>query len=158
MRTHIISVLVENRAGVLARVAGLFSGRGYNIGSLTVGETEDPTMSRITLTAEGEEAVIEQVKKQLNKLIDVIKVLDLTGEEHLERELVLVKVAAEAARRSEVIGVATIFRANIVDVGPEAMTLEATGDKKKVDALLDNLKPFGVQEVVRTGLVGIARD
>lgn len=158
MKRHIISVLVENRFGVLSRVAGLFSGRGYNIGSLTVNETDDPTVSRIVLTAMGDDAVIEQVTKQLNKLIDVIKVQNLTEVEHLERELVLLRINADAARRAELMALANIFRADIVDVGEKHLTLEVTGDAKKLRAFFDLVRPYGIQEMVRTGVVGVARN
>ncbi|HNW93814.1 MAG TPA: acetolactate synthase small subunit [bacterium] len=158
MKRHIISAQVENRFGVLSRVAGLFSGRGYNIGSLTVNETDDPSVSRIVLTVEGDDAVIEQVTKQLNKLIDVIKVQNLTEVEHLERELMLLRVAVDAPRRGEIISLASIFHADIVDAGEKHLTLEVTGDNKKLHAFLDIVRPYGIQELVRTGVVGIARN
>ena len=156
-RKHTIAVLVENRFGVLSRVAGLFSARGYNIESLSVGETLDPTVSRMTLVVRGDEFVIEQVIKQLHKLIDVIKVTDLTEENHVERELVLMKVNAEPANRAEVLRTADIFRAKVVDVTPATFTLEVTGDEQKIDAIVELLRPFGIQELVRTGKVAIAR-
>lgn len=154
---HTLSVLVENKPGVLARVAGLFSGRGFNISSLTVGETEDPTTSRMTIVVTGDDAILEQVSKQLNKLIDVIKVYDLTGEVHLERELALVKVQAEMQQRSEILQLAEIFRAKIVDVSDKSYTLEITGTDDKVNAFIDLLRPFGIRELIRTGTVAIAR-
>jgi acetolactate synthase I/III small subunit len=156
-RKHTIAVLVENRFGVLSRVAGLFSARGYNIESLSVGETLDPTVSRMTLVVRGDEFVIEQVSKQLHKLIDVIKVIDLTHEDHVERELVLVRVNAEPQHRAEILRTADIFRAKIVDVTPTTFTLEVTGDESKIGAIIELLRPMGVQEVVRTGKVAIAR-
>jgi acetolactate synthase-1/3 small subunit len=156
-RKHTIAVLVENRFGVLSRVAGLFSARGYNIESLSVGETMDPTVSRMTLVVRGDEFVIEQVIKQLHKLIDVIKVTDLTDESHVEREMILVKVNAEPQSRAEILRIADIFRAKVVDVTPGTYTLEATGDESKTGAILELLRPFGVQELVRTGKVAIAR-
>jgi acetolactate synthase-1/3 small subunit len=156
-RKHTIAVLVENRFGVLSRVAGLFSARGYNIESLSVGETLDPTVSRMTLVVRGDEFVIEQVIKQLHKLIDVIKVIDLTEEDHVERELVLVKVNAEPVNRAEILRTADIFRAKVVDVTPTTFTLEVTGDEPKIDAIIELLRPFGMQELVRTGKVAIAR-
>lgn len=156
-RKHTIAVLVENRFGVLSRVAGLFSARGYNIESLSVGETLDPTVSRMTLVVRGDEFVIEQCIKQLHKLIDVIKVTDLTEENHVEREMMLVKVNAEPAYRAEILRIADIFRAKVVDVTPLTYTLEATGDESKVTAIVELLRPFGIQEVVRTGKVAIAR-
>jgi len=156
-KKHTIAVLVENKFGVLSRVAGLFSARGYNIESLSVGETLDPTVSRMTLVVRGDEFVIEQVIKQLHKLIDVIKVTDLTEESHVEREMVLVRVNAEPANRAEILRTADIFRAKVVDVTPATFTLEVTGDEQKITAIVELLRPFGIQEVVRTGKVAIAR-
>jgi acetolactate synthase I/III small subunit len=156
-RKHTISVLVENRFGVLSRVAGLFSARGYNIESLSVGETVDATVSRMTIVVRGDEFVIEQVMKQLHKLVDVIKVSDLTDDDHVERELVLVRVNAEPQHRAEILRVADIFRAKVIDVTPVSYTLEATGDEGKISALIELLRPMGVQELVRTGKVAIAR-
>ena len=156
-RKHTIAVLVENRFGVLSRVAGLFSARGYNIESLSVGETLDPTVSRMTIVVHGDEFVIEQVMKQLHKLIDVIKVTDLADEEHVERELVLIRVNAEPQHRAEIMRTADIFRAKIVDVTPASFTIEATGDEAKLDALLELLRPMGIQELVRTGKVAMVR-
>ena len=156
-RKHTISVLVENRFGVLSRVAGLFSARGYNIESLSVGETLDPAVSRMTLVVTGDEFVIEQVTKQLHKLIDVIKVSDLTDDSHVERELVLIRVNAEPQHRAEILRTADIFRAHVVDVTPISFILEVTGDAGKIEALIELLRPMGVQEIVRTGKVAIAR-
>jgi len=156
-RKHTISVLVENKFGVLSRVAGLFSARGYNIESLSVGETLDPSVSRMTLVVTGDEFVIEQVMKQLHKLIDVIKVNDLTDESHVERELVLVRVNAEPQHRAEILRVGDIFRAKVVDVTSSSYVLEATGDEGKIDAMLELLRPMGIQELVRTGKVAITR-
>jgi acetolactate synthase-1/3 small subunit len=156
-RKHTISVLVENKFGVLSRVAGLFSARGYNIESLSVGETLDPTVSRMTLVVTGDGFVIEQVMKQLHKLIDVIKVNDLTDESHVERELVLIRVNAEPQHRAEILRTADIFRAKVVDVTPLSFVLEATGDEAKLEALIELLRPMGIQELVRTGKVAIAR-
>ena len=156
-RSHTISVLVENKFGVLSRVAGLFSARGYNIESLSVGETLDPTVSRMTLVVTGDEFVIEQVMKQLHKLIDVIKVNDLTDESHVERELMLIRVNAEPQHREEILRTADIFRAKVVDVTQVSFVLEATGDEGKLEALIELLRPMGIQEIVRTGKVAIAR-
>jgi len=156
-RTHTISVLVENKFGVLSRVAGLFSARGYNIESLSVGETLDPTVSRMTLVVGGDEFVIEQVMKQLHKLIDVIKVNDLTDESHVERELMLIRVNAEPQHREEILRTADIFRAKVVDVTQVSFVLEATGDEGKLEALIELLRPMGIQEIVRTGKVAISR-
>jgi acetolactate synthase-1/3 small subunit len=155
---HTLSVLVENKPGVLARVSGLFSGRGFNISSLTVGETEDPSMSRMTIVVTGDDSILEQVSKQLNKLIDVIKVLDLTDEAHLERELALVKVQAEAGHRAEITQLAEIFRAKIVDVSDRTCTLQITGASGKVNAFIELLRAFGIKELVRTGMVAVARE
>jgi len=156
-RKHTIAVLVENKFGVLSRVAGLFSARGYNIESLSVGETLDPTVSRMTLVVRGDEFVIEQVMKQLHKLIDVIKVNDLTDDSHVERELVLIRVNAEPQHRAEILRTADIFRAKVIDVTPQSFVLEATGDEEKIEALIELLRPMGIQEIVRTGKVAIAR-
>jgi len=156
-RKHTIAVLVENKFGVLSRVAGLFSARGYNIESLSVGETLDPTVSRMTLVVRGDEFVMEQVTKQLHKLIDIIKVSDLTDDSHVERELVLIRVNAEPQHRAEVLRTADIFRAKVIDVTPQSFTLEATGDEGKLEALIELLRPMGIQEIVRTGKVAIAR-
>ncbi len=157
VRRYTIGVLVENRSGVLSRVSGLFSSRGYNIDSLSVGETLDPTISRMTLVVRATQSVIEQVTKQLHKLIDVIKIIDLTDEEHVSREMLLLRVGAAPATRAEVLRIADIFRAKIVDVTPLSYTLEVTGDESKIGAIVELLRPFGIQEVVRTGKVAIAR-
>jgi acetolactate synthase-1/3 small subunit len=138
-------------------VAGLFSARGYNIESLSVGETLDPSVSRMTLVVRGDAFVIEQVIKQLHKLIDVIKVTDLSEENHVEREMLLLKVNAEPANRAEILRLGDIFRAKVVDVTPTAYTLEITGEESKIEGIIDLLRPFGIQEIVRTGKVAIAR-
>ena len=155
---HLISVEVENRFGILARIASLFSARGFNIDSLAVGETEDPTVSRITMVVPGDDQVIEQVVKQLRKLIDVIKVVDLTNQPTVTRELVLVRVSARGRERDEVMRLVDIFRARIVDVHPESLTLEVTGDEEKIGGLLTLLRPFGIKKLVRTGKVALARE
>jgi len=157
IKKHTIAVLVENRFGVLSRVAGLFSARGYNIESLSVGETLDPAVSRMTLVVRGDAFVIEQVMKQLHKLIDVIKVIDLSEETHVEREMLLVRVNAEPSARAEVLRIADIFRAKVIDVTAASYTLEVTGEESKIEAMLELLRAFGIQEVVRTGKVAIAR-
>lgn len=154
---HTISVQVENKPGVLARVSALFASRGFNIESLTVGETEDPTVSRMTIVSSGDDATIEQITKQLNKLVDVIKVNDLTQEKFVERELFLIRLGAHGAARSQLIELVDVFRAKIVDVSAKSMTVELTGDTEKIDAFIDLVKPFGVQEMVRTGKVALAR-
>ena len=150
---HTVAVLVENRFGVLAHVSGLFSARGFNIDSLTVGETEDPTVSRMTIVVHGDERVLDQVMKQLNKLIDVMKVQDLTKEESINRELLLVKVDVTAKTRMDIMQVVNTFRAKIVDVNPKTVVAEVTGGESKIDAMLELLKPYGIREVVRTGLI-----
>lgn len=157
IRKHIISVLVENRVGVLTRVAGLFTGRGFNIESLAVAETEDPTLSRMTIVTGGDAHIIEQVTKQLNKLIDVIKVVDLSREDFVERELILVKVRAEPEQRAEILRITDIFRGNIVDVSPKAYVIEVTGDEDKICAFIDLIKSIGILEIVRTGPVALSR-
>ena len=154
---HTISVLVENRFGVLARIAGLFSARGYNIDSLSVGTTDDPQISRMTIVVRGDQRILEQVEKQLNKLIDVIKVSDYQDTFHIERDLALVKVAADKNTRSELIQICDIFRAKIVDVGVDSVIIEMTGDEEKIEALLRLLRPFGIKETCRTGIVAMAR-
>ena len=156
-KKHTIAVLVENKFGVLSRVAGLFSARGYNIESLSVGETLDASTSRMTLVVRGDAFVIEQVMKQLHKLIDVIKVTNLSEEDHVEREMLLIRVNAEPSARAEILRIVDIFRAKIVDVTPTTYTIEITGEESKLDAFVDLLRPFGIQELVRTGKVAIAR-
>jgi len=155
---HIISVEVENRFGILARICSLFSARGFNIDSLAVGETEDPTVSRITMVVPGDDQIIEQVIKQLRKLIDVIKVVDLTNQDTVERELVLIKVNAKRADRAEIMRIVDIFRARIVDVHPFSFTIEATGTEDKIKGILTLLRPFGVKKLVRTGKIALARE
>jgi acetolactate synthase-1/3 small subunit len=154
---HIISILMENEAGALSRVAGLFSARGYNIESLTVAPTEDPSLSRMTLVTRGTEEIIEQITKQLHKLIDVVKLMDMTDGPHIEREMLLVKLHAEGERRSELKRVADIFRGRIIDVTDHTYTMELTGDGAKLDAFLQVLEPGAIIEVVRSGVSGIAR-
>jgi acetolactate synthase-1/3 small subunit len=155
---HIISVLVENKFGVLARVAGLFSARGYNIESLSVAPTLDPTTSMITIVTGGDDRIIEQVIKQLNKVVEVLKVVDLTESDYLARETALIKVTAKPEHRDEAIRIADIFRAKIVDSSPTTYTIEVTGDIDKVEALINMLQPLGIKELVRTGRVAIARE
>ena len=157
MVKHTISVLVENKFGVLARISGLFSSRGFNIDSLAVGETEDPTVSRMTIVVDGDEKILEQVTKQLNKLIDVIKVLDLTGEDFIDRELILLKIHVTPSTRSEILQIVDIFQARIIDVKPVAVTIEVTGNEHKIKSILDLLKGFGIKEMVRTGRIAISR-
>jgi acetolactate synthase-1/3 small subunit len=154
---HVISILVENEPGVLSRVSALFSGRGFNIESLNVAETLDPSLSRMTLVTSGNEQIIEQIIKQLNKLVNVVKVMDLTGSDFVDREMILVRVRAEATSRAEVLRILEIFRGRVVDVSPKSYTLEITGDEKKIQALVELLTPFGILEIVRTGKVAIIR-
>jgi acetolactate synthase-1/3 small subunit len=154
---HTLAVLVENRAGVLSRVASLFSRRGYNIDSLAVGVTEDPDISRMTIVVKGDDNVLEQVTKQLNKLIDVIKVSDIGGDGSVERELALIKVSADVNTRAEIIQIANIFRARIVDVAPKSMTVEVTGDENKILAIEKLLRQFGIKEMARTGKIAMTR-
>lgn len=154
---HIISILMENEAGALSRVAGLFSARGYNIESLTVAPTEDPSLSRMTLVTRGTEEIIEQITKQLNKLIDVVRLMDMTEGPHIEREMMLVKVQAQGERRNELKRLADIFRGRIIDVTDETYTIELTGAGDKLDAFLQALEKGVIVEVVRSGVSGIAR-
>lgn len=155
--THTLSVTVENKPGVLTRVATLFRRRGYNIESLTVGATENPSISRMTIVVEGDDRVIEQVTKQLYKLVDVIKIVDISEERSVERELVLIKVKADGNVRADIVQIVDIFRARIVDIGRNSLIIEATGDSGKIDAIEDSLKPFGIIELVRTGKVAMVR-
>ena len=154
---HTISVLVENKFGALARIAGLFSGRGYNIESLTVGPTQDQTMSKMTIVTSGDASVLEQIEKQLNKLVDVLSVKDLTGSGFVARELMLIKVKANCANRSEISSVANVFKANVVNITLETMVLEVTGPSAKLDAFIQLMHPFGIIELARTGMVALAR-
>ena len=154
---HTISVLVENQSGVLARIAGLFSARAFNIDSLAVGETEDSSVSRMTIVSQGDDRIIEQIMKQLNKLVDVIKVQDLTESEMIERELILIKVGAGASHRNELMQIVNTFRAKVVDVNPKSLTVEVTGNQSKIDAMLELMRPFGVKEVSRTGVIALSR-
>jgi acetolactate synthase-1/3 small subunit len=155
--THVVSLLVENHQGVLVRIAGLFAGRAYNLESLTVGVTNDPSVSRITLVCKGEDAIVEQIKKQLNKLIDVIKVIDLTGLSAMHRELALIKVAAPPDKRGEIIQVADVFRAHVIDVGTDSMILEVTGSTEKIEDLISILSAYTIAEISRSGLISMER-
>ena len=155
---HVLSVLVENKFGVLARVAGLFSARGFNIRSLTVAPTLDSQYSRMTIVTAGDEHVMEQIYKQLNKLINVIKVVDYADIKYVDREMMLIKVTAEADYRAEIMRISDIFRAKVVDVGTRSYTLEITGDEGKLAAMVEILKPFGIKEIARTGKVAMSRE
>ncbi len=154
---HVISVLVDNEPGVLSRISGLFSGRGFNIESLNVAETQEPGTSRMTLVTGGNEQIIEQIIKQLHKLINVITVVDLSTKDHVEREMALVTVKAEGSSRAEVLRLADIFRCRVVDVSPNTYSLEITGNHAKIGAVLDNLKVHGILDIVRTGTLAIQR-
>ncbi|MCL5408818.1 MAG: acetolactate synthase small subunit [Candidatus Omnitrophica bacterium] len=158
-KPHILSVIVENKSGVLARVAGLFSARGYNIDSLSVSETEDHDVSRMTIVVKGNEKILEQIFKQLNKLIDVIKIQDLTSEEFIEREMVLVKVnTSNSLIRQEIMQITNIFRAKIIDVGKKTLTIELVGGSSKIKAMLEFMRGFGIKEIIRTGKIAISRE
>jgi len=159
MSKFIITVLVENKFGVLARVAGLFSARGFNIDSLAVGETEDADVSRMTIVVEADEKILEQVKKQLNKLIDVIKVHDLTGGEYIDRELLLIKVEAESTeKREKIVQIVDSTGAEIIDMGKKHLTVEETGDEHKIKTLIELLRPYGIVEIVRGGKIALRAD
>lgn len=156
MNRHVISVLVENSSGVLSRISGLFSRRAYNIDSLSVGTTEDRRFSRMTITVCGDEQIFEQIKKQLNKLIEVIKITELKPESSVCRELMMIRVNSNGSR-SNIMEIANIFRASIIDVASDSLVLELTGDRNKIDAFQNMLEPFGIIEVVRTGIAGLER-
>jgi acetolactate synthase-1/3 small subunit len=157
MSKHTLSVMVENKPGVLTRIAGLFSRRGFNIDSLAVGPTENADVSRMTVVVDVEEQPLEQVTKQLNKLVEVLKIVELSSSSSVQREILLVKVSADLQTRSHIIETAHLFRAKIVDVAAEAVTIEATGDSDKLEALLRILEPFGIKELVQSGMVAIGR-
>ena len=154
---HIISVLVENKFGVLARIAGLFSGRGFNIDSLSVGETTDKMISRMTIVTHGDDSIVEQITKQLNKVIDVIKVVDMTGTGFVEREMVLIKARVKPETRAEILNIVDIFRGKIVDVSAKSYLIELTGGEDKIQAMIELLKSFGIEEIARTGAVALQR-
>ena len=159
MQKFVISVLAENKFGVLARVAGLFSARGFNIVSLAVGETEEPDTSRMTIVVDADEKIIEHVEKQLHKLIDVIKVLDLTGRDFVDRELILIKVKAENTKtREKIIKIVDTTGAEVVDIGKKALTIEESGDEHKIKALIELLRPYGILEIARTGKIALQSD
>ncbi len=157
MTRHTLSVLVENKPGVLARIAGLFSRRGFNIDSLAVGPTENPEVSRMTIVVSLDRLPLEQVTKQLNKLINVLKIVELDADHSVQRELILVKVHADTKLRSSVLEIVTLFRAKVVDVAPDSVTIEATGSRDKLEALLRVLEPFGIKELVQSGMVAVGR-
>lgn len=154
---HTISVLMSNKFGVLSRVSGLFSGRGFNIESLNVAETNDPNVSRMTIVTRGDDKKIEQITKQLNKLVDIIKVIDLTEENFIDREMVLIKMNAEPKNREEILRIVEIFRAKVVDVSPSTYTIEITGDEGKLKGIMELLRPLGIKEIVRSGRIALSR-
>jgi len=158
MKEHVISIKVENKSGVLARVVGLFSARGYNIDSLTVSTTEDKDVSVMTISVHGDDKIIEQVQKQLNKLIDVIKVTDHTDLPAVQRELVLIKVNATPAKRQEIFQLAEIFHANIGDISAKSITFGLKGDKEKIDTFIELIRPYGIKELMRTGRVSLLKE
>jgi acetolactate synthase-1/3 small subunit len=157
MSVHTISVFVENHSGTLSRIAGLFSSRGYNIASLTVAETEDPTISRMTIIVDGDEAILEQVVKQLNRLIDVIKVVDLSGDPMIERELILVRISATNSNRGEIATLVTLFDGKIVAVTPTSVTVELADTSAKIEDFIQIIRPFGIKELIRTGKIALAQ-
>ncbi len=154
---HTISILVSNKFGVLSRISGLFSGRGFNIESLNVAETNDSAVSRMTIVTRGDDKKIEQITKQLNKLVDIIKVIDLTEENFIDREMVLIKMNAEPKNREEILRIVEIFRAKVVDVSPSTYTIEITGDEGKLKGILELLRPLGIKEIVRSGRIALSR-
>jgi acetolactate synthase I/III small subunit len=154
---HVLSALVQNRPGVLAHVSGMFSSRGYNIDSLAVGETEDPNLSRISVVVRGDDRMLEQVRKQLEKIVTVVRVLDISGEDFVERDLMLIKVDALPERRAEIRGLVQDFRGRIVDVGPEQIMIEVSGPEKKIEAFIELVRPYGIRELARTGRIALVR-
>lgn len=156
--THILSLLVENKFGVLSRVSGLFSGRGFNIESISIAPTLDPSVSQMTIITSGDDRVIEQITKQLNKTIDVIKVSDFSDQDYILREVALIKVSAKGADREEALRITNIFRAKIIDSSPTTYTIEVTGDEKKIEAIVNLLRPLGIKELVRSGPIAILRE
>lgn len=157
MKRFVLAILVKNTSGVLSRVTSLFSRRGYNIDSLTVGETLDSAVSRITVTCFGDEQILEQIKNQVLKLVDVIEIIELSGGDSVYRELVLIKVEADGNTRQSVIEITNVFRAHIIDVAPDSLVLEITGDTSKTSAFIEMIKPFGIKELIKTGLTGTTR-
>jgi len=154
---HIISITVENKPGVLARISGLFSSRGFNIDSLAVGETDDPTLSRMTIVVKGDEATLEQIRKQLGKIIDVFKVQDFSGADYVERDLALLKINAPPAKRGEILQVVEVFRGKVVDVGQRHLMIELSGPEAKIEAMIALMRPYGIKEVARTGRIAMLR-
>jgi acetolactate synthase-1/3 small subunit len=157
MRRQILGCLVENRSGVLTHITGLFASRGYNIDSLTVGETENPRFSRITIVCRGDEKILEQIRKQLSKIIDVVKVINLSETESVQRELALIRLNVPPAKRAEVMEISEVFRGKVVDVGAKELMIELSGKNAKVEAFIDLMRPYGIKELARTGEVALAR-
>jgi acetolactate synthase-1/3 small subunit len=155
---HVLSALVQNQPGVLAHVSGMFASRGFNIDSLAVGETEDPHLSRITFVVMGDDRVLDQIRKQLEKIVTVVKVIDISREDFVERDLMLIQVDAPAERRGEIRGLAQDFRGRIVDVGPEQMMIEVSGPEKKIEAFIELVRPYGIRQLARTGRIALVRD
>ena len=156
-KRHVISVLVENKAGVLSHIAGLFSSRGYNIDSLTVGETEDPKLSRMTIVVKGDERILEQIRKQLDKVIDVIKVQDFEGMDFVERDLMLIRVNALPEKRGEILEIVDVFRGKVVDIGSKHLVIEISGPEAKINGFVTLMKPYGIKEMARTGRIAMLR-
>ena len=156
-KEYTLAVIVENKSGVLAHIAGLFSGRGFNISELSVGETENPDYSRMTIVVKGDNKIVEQIKKQLNKFIDVIKVIDLSNQPSVHREIILIKIKTPPNKRQEVFQIAEVFKGKIIDISQDTLTLEVTGITDKIEALISILRPYGIQEIARTGRVSISR-
>jgi acetolactate synthase-1/3 small subunit len=154
---HVLSVLVQNQPGVLAHVSGMFASRGFNIDSLAVGETEDPHLSRITVVVMGDDRLLEQVRKQLEKIVTVVKVVDISGEDYVERDLMLIKIDATPDRRAEIQGLVAIFRGRIVDVGSEQLMVEISGQERKIEAFIEAVRPYGIRELARTGRIALVR-
>ncbi len=154
---HVLSALVQNRPGVLAHISGMLASRGFNIDSLAVGETEDPQLSRITFVIMGDDRVLEQVRKQLEKIVTVVRVIDISRQDHVERDLMLIKVEAPASQRAEIIGLVQVFRGRIVDVGPDQLMIEISGQEKKIESFIDLMRPYGICELARTGRIALVR-
>ncbi|MDX2039342.1 MAG: acetolactate synthase small subunit [Isosphaeraceae bacterium] len=154
---HVLSALVQNQPGVLAHVSGMFASRGFNIDSLAVGETEDPHLSRITIVVLGDDRVLEQIRKQLEKIVTVVKVVDISRENFVERDLMLLRIDAPPERRAELLALVTIFRGRVVDVGPEQLMIELSGQERKLEAFIDAMRPFGIRELARTGRIALVR-
>jgi acetolactate synthase I/III small subunit len=156
-KRHLLSALVQNQPGVLAHVSGMFASRGFNIESLAVGETEDPHLSRITVVVMGDDRHLEQVRKQLEKIVTVVKVHDISGDDYVERDLMLIKITAPPTQRTEILSLVQIFRGRVVDVSPDQLMIEISGQEKKIEAFIEKVRPYGIREVVRTGRIALVR-